>query len=678
MSKKGTLSIHSENIFPIIKKWLYSDHDIFIRELISNASDAILKFKKLCDMGETSDTLETPFQITVTLDKVARTITISDNGLGMTEDEIEKYITQIAFSGAEDFLNQYKDKLDNEQIIGHFGLGFYSSFMVASTVDIHTQSYKDAPPVNWSCDGGTSYETTEGTRTSRGTDIILHVSEDGEKFLKMSTLFSIIRKYCSFMPVPIYLINADPLDTEEDEDLSELKTGESADESANEGSSEDSTESTDESTGESTGESTDESAGESSDESTGESSDESSEEPAEDEPYVPRPLNDPFPLYAKNPSECTDKEYKDFYGRTFTELHSPLFWIHLNMEYPFKLKGILYFPKLKNEFEMAEGKIKLYNNQVFVADNIKEVIPEFLLLLKGVIDCPDIPLNVSRSFLQNDGFVSKISDYIVKKVADKLISLYKNDTVNYEKFWDSIAPFIKYGCLKDDKFFNKMNDYVLYKTTNNNYMTLPSYLHSVEETNKNHVVYISDADQQSQYVKIFKENDILAVYLAHQIDAPFMSHVESKNSAIKFMRVDSDLSTALQGGAIDTNKEQFLTNLFTIVLQKPHIKLSIQNLKSNNVASMLLVSEEARRMKDMIKMYGMDKRNIPPTEETLVLNQNHPLINALTNEALDAGTKVLICNHLYDLAVIANQPLSADAMQEFINRNNDLMLRILR
>ncbi|MGL5676482.1 MAG: molecular chaperone HtpG [Cellulosilyticaceae bacterium] len=611
MSKQGNLSIHSENIFPIIKKWLYSDHDIFVRELISNASDAILKFKKLCDMGEASCSTEETFQITVTTDEKAQTLTISDNGIGMTEEEIEKYITQIAFSGAEDFLNKYKDKMDDDQIIGHFGLGFYSSFMVANQVEIHTKSYQDASSVLWQCDGGTTYELTSGTRTNRGTDIILHVTDDCKSFLNYSTLTGIVEKYCNFMPVPIYVVDA-------------------------------------------------------------------SKETAEDATDAePTPINDTTPLYIKKPSECTEEAYKSFYQKTFMDFNEPLFWIHLNMDYPFRLKGILYFPKLKNDFEVVEGKIKLYNNQVFVADNIKEVIPEFLLLLKGVIDCPDIPLNVSRSFLQNDGFVQKISDYIIKKVADKLTSLSKNDTENYKKFWDSIAPFIKYGCLREQKFFTKMKDHILYKTTDEDYITLPDYLEKTKETLENKVVYISDEVQQAQYINMFKENGLLAVYLPHPIDSPFMSHVEAENSDVKFMRIDSDLSSALKNEAIDTDHETKITNLFNAVLNKEALKISVQNLKSKNVASMLLVSEEARRMQEMMKMYGMDPSALPPSEATLVLNQNHPLITTLVAKDLDASTKEMLCNHLYDLALLSNQTLSPEAMQAFLVRNNELMLKLV-
>lgn len=618
MSKQGNLSIHSENIFPIIKKWLYSDHDIFVREIISNACDAILKFRKLCDMGETTDETQTPFEVTVTVNEKESTITVSDNGIGMTEEEVEKYITQIAFSGAEDFLNKYQDKMDKEQIIGHFGLGFYSSFMVADTVEIDTLSYTGAPSVHWSCDGGTTYELSEGKRTTRGTDIILHVTEESKEFLNFYTLSSTIEKYCNFMPVPIYVVDANKETTTSAED-------------------------------------------------------------EENTVEAPKPVNDPIPLYTKKPSECTDEEYKTFYSKTFMDYNEPLFWIHLDMDYPFNLKGILYFPKLHNEYEMVEGKIKLYNNQVFVADNIKEVIPEFLLLLKGIVDCPDIPLNVSRSFLQNDGFVKKISDYITKKVADKLISLYKKELDHYKACWDSISPFIKYGCLREEKFSTKMKDYILYKTINDEYITLNDYLEKVKDTNENKVFYVSDKEKQSQYVTMFKENNLSAIYLTHPIDASFISHMEMQNKDVKFMRIDADISSALkeENTAIDTAKEEKLNTLFTSILNNDKLKVKLETLKSQTVPSMLLISEESRRMQEMMKLYGMDTNGMPPSEATLVLNENHPLITALSTKDLDEHTKELACKHLYDLALIANQSLSADTMQAFLQRNNELLMALL-
>ena len=623
MSRQGTLSIHSENIFPIIKKWLYSDHDIFTRELISNGCDAILKFKKLCDLGEATDTLNEAFKVTVTLNKTNKTLVFSDNGIGMTEEEIEKYITQIAFSGAEEFLEKYKDKMSDDQIIGHFGLGFYSAFMVGSVVEIDTLSYKGNEAIKWTCDGGTTYEISEGTRTTRGTTITLHVNEESETFLNFYTLREAVEKYCSFMPIPIYVI---------DEEAEAKKAAES------------------------------------------------DETKDIESPSAIAPINDVSPLYTKNPSECTDEEYKDFYRSTFHDFNEPLFWIHLNMDYPFRLKGILYFPKLSHEFETVEGRIKLYNNQVFVAENIKEVIPEFLLLLKGLIDCPDLPLNVSRSLLQNDGFVTKIADYITKKVADKLISLSKKENESYKKFWDDIAPFIKYGCLKESKFNDKMKDYVLFKTTDDTYLTLSEYLEKVAETNKNKVFYITDKEQQSQYIKLFKENDLLAVYLEHSIDAPFISLLERDHHDVKFTRIDSDISSALKGETTDKSQEEKLSTLFKEALNNDKLKVSVENLKSTGIASMLLISEESRRMQEMMKMYNMQGMNmgLPEEEVTLVLNQNHPLIDALAHRDLEADTKKLLCTHLYDLAQLSNHTLSPDAMHAFLERSNTLLSMIIK
>ncbi|MGL4736989.1 MAG: molecular chaperone HtpG [Cellulosilyticaceae bacterium] len=619
MAKQGTLSIHSENIFPIIKKWLYSDHDIFIRELVSNASDAILKFKKLCEIGEATDTLNAPYEITVTVNKEEGTIVISDNGIGLTVDEVEKYITQIAFSGAEDFLNQYKDKMADDQIIGHFGLGFYSSFMVSDQVTIDSLSYHSDEAIKWTCDGGTTYELSEGTRLTRGTDITLHVSEESKLFLDFYKLSEILEKYCSFMPVPIYVVDGD-------------KAHEQTEVVETEG-----------------------------------------EAPIVD---APTPINDTTPLYTQKPSECKDEDYKAFYQKTFMDFNEPLFWIHLNMDYPFRLKGILYFPKLQHEFEVAEGKIKLYNNQVFVAENIKEVIPEFLLLLKGVIDCPDLPLNVSRSFLQNDGFVQKISDYITKKVADKLTSLSKKENENYKKFWDDIAPFIKYGCLKEAKFYDKMKDHILFKTIEDEHVTLGEYLERAKDQHEGKVFYVSDKNQQSQYINLFKENGLLGVYLPHPIDAPFISHMEASNKEVKFLRIDSDLASALKGEEADKTHEEALTNLFKAVLGKETLKVSMENLKSKGIASMLLVSEEGRRMQEMMKMYGMSTMGLPENEATLVLNQNHPLITALSDEAVNTETKEMVCKHLYDLALLSNQTLSPEALTAFIERNNTLLLQM--
>ncbi|HHX62971.1 MAG TPA: molecular chaperone HtpG [Epulopiscium sp.] len=643
MSQKGTLSIHSENIFPIIKKWLYSDHDIFIRELISNGCDAILKFKKLCSMGETTCPADEKYKINVTLDEKARTITISDNGLGMTKEEIEKYINQIAFSGAEDFLEKYQDKMDQEQIIGHFGLGFYSSFMVANTVEINTLSYQDgAEPAKWSCDGGTDYEITDGTRTERGTDIILHISEDGETFLKEHELRGIIEKYCSFMPIPIFL---DVVKEKEEKTIASDIPADVAEDKATDIDGLD----VESITGEDT-----------------------EELDALDE--EPEPLNDINPLYTRKPSECTDEEYKDFYKKTFMDFNEPLFWIHLNMDYPFRLKGILYFPKLKHELETIEGTIKLYNNQVFVAENIKEVIPEFLLLLKGVIDCPDLPLNVSRSLLQNDGFVRKISDYITRKVADRLTSLYKKDNDNYVKFWDDISPFVKYGCIREPKFFDKMKDSVIYKTTSDDYISLDQYLERNKEKHENKVFYVSDALQQAQYIKLLKDNELEAILLTHSIDNAFMSHVEMRNQGVKFTRVDSDLSDALKGEEVDKDIQEKLSALFKEILGNEKLDVQVENLKTASISGMILLSEENRRMQEMMKMYGMDLGGAAPAaEEKLILNQNNPLIQLLSSKIEDKEISKLLCEQVYDLALLSHKPLEADAMTAFIERSNKVL-----
>lgn len=609
MSKKGTLSIHSENIFPIIKKWLYSDHDIFIRELISNGADAILKFKKLCSIGEATFPADESYEIHVTLDEEAKTITISDNGIGMTKEEIEKYINQIAFSGAEDFLEQYKDKMDQDQIIGHFGLGFYSSFMVADTVDIQTLSYQEgAQAAKWSCDGGTDYEITDGSRTERGTDIILHIGEEGETFLKEYELRSIIEKYCSFMPVPIYLdvVGKEKEELAEGEDLA--------------------------------------------------------------------PLNNVTPLYTKKPNACTDEEYKEFYQQTFMDPNEPLFWIHLNMDYPFRLKGILYFPKLNHELETVEGAIKLYNNQVFVAENIKEVIPEFLLLLKGVIDCPDLPLNVSRSLLQNDGFVKKISDYITRKVADTLNSLYKKENDKYVEFWNDISPFVKYGCIREPKFFERVKDSIIYKTTSDDYITLDQYLERNKEKHEDKVFYVSDAVQQAQYINLLKENDLEAILLTHSIDNPFMSTVEMQNQGVSFSRVDSALSDTLKGEEVAEEIQEKLSTLFKEVLDKKELDVKVENLNSDSISAMILLSEENRRMQEMMEMYGMNFGGpIPEAQEQLVLNQNNPLIQLLSEKIDDEETSKLLCQQVYDLALLSHKPLEADAMTAFIERSNKVL-----
>lgn len=622
--EKGSLSIHSENIFPIIKKWLYSDHDIFVRELISNASDAITKLKQLSTMNETSIEENPQFKIDVLLDETAKTITFSDNGIGMTEEEIKKYINQIAFSGAEDFLNTYKDKSDKEQIIGHFGLGFYSSFMVAEQVTIHTLSHvKGAKPALWRCDGGTEFELEPGTRNTRGTEITLHISEDGLSFLSEYTLRQTINKYCGFMPYEIYL-------TVVGKELAKDADGNVIIEE-------------------------------------------------------PKPLNTTLPLYAKSPSDCTDEDYKAFYRSTFNDFKEPLFWIHLNMDYPFNLKGILYFPKLNTEFDTMEGQIKLYNSQVFVADNIKEVIPEFLLLLKGVIDCPDLPLNVSRSFLQNDGFVKKISNYISKKVADKLSGLFKTEREAFEGFWEDISPFIKFGGLKDEKFYDSVQNIYLYKTLNGAFVTLEEYLESAKEKHDNKVFYVSDAKQQGQYINMFKDHGLDAVMLTHSIDSPFISHLEAKKENVTFSRIDADLNEHLKGAETLSAEEKasalsHLENLFKTSLSLDSLKIALEPMKTEDVSAMVVLSEESRRMQDMMRMYGMAGMdpNMFKTETTLILNSNHSLVKHLMVETnIEEETKHLICEHLYDLAMISHTPLDSDAMTKFIKRNNALLLKLI-
>lgn len=622
--EKGSLSIHSENIFPIIKKWLYSDHDIFVREIISNASDAITKLKQLSSMNEASLEENAHFQIEVILDEAAKTITFSDNGIGMTDEEIKKYINQIAFSGAEDFLNKYKDKSDKEQIIGHFGLGFYSSFMVAEQVEIHTLSYqKDAEPALWRCDGGTEFELEKGSRNKRGTDIILHVSDDGKEFLNEYTLRTVIQKYCSFMPYEIFL-------TVVGKELSKDADGNVVIEE-------------------------------------------------------PKPLNTTLPLYAKSPSDCTDEDYKAFYRTTFNDFKEPLFWIHLNMDYPFNLKGILFFPKLNTEFDTIEGQIKLYNSQVFVADNIKEVIPEFLLLLKGVIDCPDLPLNVSRSFLQNDGFVKKISNYISKKVADKLSGLFKTEREQFEGFWDDISPFIKFGGLKDEKFYESLESIYLFKTLDGKYVTIQEYLDAVAQKHENKIFYVSDAVQQAQYIKLFKDHALDAVMLTHSIDAPFISLLESKKENLTFSRIDADLNEHLKGEEHLTEEDkkaalEKLQEMFKKALGVEEIKLQLEAMKTDELSAMVVLSEESRRMQDMMRMYGMPgvDPNMFKTETTLILNSKNALVtHLLDNDSIDEATRQLICEHLYDLAMISHAPLSSEAMTKFINRSNALMLKLV-
>ena len=614
-NQKGSISIHTENIFPIIKKWLYSDKDIFIREHISNRCDAVNKYKKLISLGEAKGNTDENYKIKVSIDKENSALIFEDNGIGMTAEEVEKYINQVAFSGAEDFFNTYKDKMNEENdIIGHFGLGFYSSFMVSKKVQIDTLSYKEnATPVRWVSEDGLEFELTQSdNRETRGTTITLFLADDSKEFLEEYTVRNIIDKYCSFLPVDIY--------------LETIKT----------------------------------------------------EETKEDEVVDTTPINDTNPLWLKAPKDCTDEEYKEFYRKVFKTFDEPLFWIHLNVDYPFNLKGILYFPKLKNEFELIEGKVKLYNNQVFVADNIKEVIPEFLLLLKGVIDCPDLPLNVSRSFLQNDRDVSKISKHIVKKVADKLKSLYKNERENYEKFWDDIQVFIKFGCLKDESFYDKVKDSILFKTINSQYITLNDYLENCKEKHENKVFYVSNEEQQSQYIKLFKDYGLDAVILDSTIDNHFISMIEFKNQGVHFNRIDADLSDILKENDNEDNKEirTDIENLFKDVIGDRINNYSVESLKSEDTPAIILISEQSRRMAEMRSQFaGMDFGMSFEEEKTLVINNNSSIVKKLVSLKDDESKKEqisLICNQIVDIALLSNKELD-----EFIKRNNQLMSMVI-
>ena len=678
--KHGALSINSDNIFPIIKKWLYSDHDIFYRELISNGCDAITKLKKLDMMGEYELPEGYKPRVDVIVDPDAKTIRFIDNGVGMTADEVEEYINQIAFSGATDFIAKYKDKTNDDQIIGHFGLGFYSAFMVADEVHIDTLSWqRDAKPVHWECDGGTEYDMQDGTRTEVGTCITLFLNEDCLQFCNEYKATEVIKKYCSFMPVEIYVSRANTPETQTILASEKLDSDHVIEEVKKE-----------------------------------------KEEDPDKLKITKRPelINDTHPLWTKNPSECTKEEYIDFYRKVFMDYKEPLFWIHLNMDYPFNLKGILYFQKINMEYESIEGVIKLYNNQVFIADNIKEVIPEFLLLLKGVIDCPDLPLNVSRSALQNDGFVKKISDYITKKVADKLSGMCKTQKEEYEKYWDDIAPFIKFGCLKDEKFCEKMTDYILFKNLDGKYMTLPECLEvnktdpdetqegavdengekveaevvedksedSAEEEKKDKTIYyVTDEKQQSQYINMFKAAKMDAVMLTDRIDQPFISQLEAKNEGIHFARIDADLTDAFKAKTSKKTQEELnaqaekVEKLVQKALKNDKIKVKIEKLKNKKVSSVLTVSEESRRMQDMMKMYGggMDMSMFGAEGETLVLNANHPLVTYITEHEDDANTE-MICEQLYDLAKLQNAPLSPEAMTKFVARSNDIMLLLAK
>lgn len=653
--EQGSLSINSENIFPIIKKWLYSDHDIFYRELISNGCDAITKLKKLSIMGEYEEVDGEKYRLDVIVSPENKTIKIIDNGIGMTVDEVKQYINQIAFSGAEAFLAQYKDKTNEEQIIGHFGLGFYSAFMVADRVTIDTLSYKPgSTSVHWKSEGGTEFEMSEGDKETRGTEITLYLNEDSYEFSNEYRAKEVIQKYCSFMPVEIYFTNADaPIEEKKEEEKEEIIDAEvDADGNAVENSDADDTEANE-------------------------------EEKVEDK--EPKPINNPTPLWTKHPNDCSEEEYKEFYRNVFHDFKEPLFWIHLNMDYPFNLKGILYFPKINTEYDSVEGTIKLYNNQVFIADNIKEVIPEFLMLLKGVIDCPDLPLNVSRSALQNDGFVKKISEYITKKVADKLSGMYKVEKESYEKYWDDISPFIKYGCLKDEKFRDKMKDFIIFKNLEGKYITLPDYAEANKEKANDKIYYATDLQQQSQYINMFKEAGIDALVLTHNIDQPFISQLEQQDDKLHFQRIDADLTDSFkeevaEGEEADKLKEKTdaLTELFRKVLNKEKLEVKVEKLKNENVSSMVTLSEESRRMQDMMKMYnmyGMDP-GMFGSSETLVLNANNKLVQYIF-EHKDEDVSIF-CEQLYDLALLSHKPLEAEAMTKFISRSNEIMLKMAK
>ena len=690
-SRKGSLSIESENMFPIIKKWLYSDHDIFIRELVSNGCDAITKLKKLDIMGEYTLPDDYKPSIQVVVDTEGKSLSFTDTGLGMTEDEVDEYINQVAFSGATDFLEKYKDKANEEQIIGHFGLGFYSAFMVADRVTIDTLSWKEgAAPVRWESEGGINFEMSEGDKKEIGTTITLYLSEDSLEFANEYRVREVLTKYCSFMPVEIFLSKEGAEQEYETIDKEELREDDVVVENIVEEAK------------------TEERENENGEKEVVEVS------PRKEKVKInkrPVSISTTTPLWMKHPNDCTDDEYKEFYRSVFNDYKEPLFWIHLNMDYPFNLKGILYFPKVNTEYDNLEGVIKLYNNQVFIADNIKEVIPEFLMLLKGVIDCPDLPLNVSRSALQNDGFVKKISDYITKKVADKLSGMYKVDKENYEKYWEDISPFIKYGCLKDSKFREKMSDYIVFKDLNDKYITLPEYVDAVKEKdgdtkentaententdaseNKNGeneeepttVYYVTDMQQQSQYVNMFKEQNINAVILSHNIDQAFISQLEQGDLKVSFKRIDAGLNDTMKDDADEETikkETEELSEIFKKALGKENLEVKVEKLKNENVSSMLTLSEETRRMQDMMKMYsaggaGMNM-DMFGDSATLVLNSSNKLVQYILNNK-DAENVDMFCKQLYDLAVLANHPLKAEEMTEFVNRSNEIMLLLAK
>ena len=681
--KKGTLSIDSENIFPIIKKWVYSDHDIFVRELVSNGCDAITKLKKLDMMGEYELPEDYKPKIEVIVNPEEKTMKFIDNGLGMTAEEVEEYITQIAFSGATQFLEKYKDKTTDDEMIGHFGLGFYSAFMVADEVQIDTLSYKEgAKPVHWASEGGTEYEMQEGNKTTVGTEITLYLNEDSLEFANEYRAREVLERYCSFMPVEIFLskANAEPeYDTIDEADVLDTDTVvEHITEEPKEGEE---------------------------------------GEPKQKAKIVRRPvsISDTHPLWTKNPSECTKDDYIDFYRKVFMDYKEPLFWIHLNMDYPFNLKGILYFPKINTEYDSIEGKIKLYNNQVFIADNIKEVIPEFLMVLKGVIDCPDLPLNVSRSALQNDGFVNKVADYISKKVADKLNGMFKTDRENYEKYWDDISPFIKFGCLKDEKFGEKMKNSMLYKNLDHKYMTLEDIIKEAKgeeadaakteetkaeetktdaeeskdadakEEEKTRIFYVTDEVQQSQYINMFKAQGQDAIILTHNIDSAFITYLEQKHQEVQFLRIDADVHDSLKDEVAEDEKEEFqkttdsLVEIFRKELGNEKLDVKVEKLKDENVASMAVLSEENRRMQEMMKMYGMGGMDASMfgSQATLVLNANHPLVQFLVANK-DSENVSIICKQLYDLAMLAHKPLNPEEMTAFVKRSNDIMMLLTK
>ncbi len=702
--KHGNLSINSDNLFPIIKKWLYSDHDIFYRELISNGCDAITKLKKLDMMGEYELPADYKAKIQIIVNPDEKTLKFIDNGLGMTADEVEEYINQIAFSGATDFIEKYKDKANDDQIIGHFGLGFYSAFMVADQVTIDTLSYKKgATPVHWACDGGTEFDMTDGTKEGVGTEITLYLNEDCLEFANEYRAREVIEKYCSFMPTPIFLSKANAETEYETIDAADKLDTDTVVEEIHEEAK------------------TEEKENENGEKEVVEVS------PAKEKLKIvkrPVPLNDTNPLWAKNPKDCTDEEYKEFYRKVFLDYKEPLFWIHLNMDYPFNLKGILYFPKINTEYDSIEGTIKLYNNQVFIADNIKEVIPEFLMLLKGVIDCPDLPLNVSRSALQNDGFVKKISEYITKKVADKLIGMCKTEKESYEKYWDDISPFIKFGCLKDTKFCDKMNDYILFKNLDDKYLTLPELLVKEEEKKddaevldkdgnpitdtgdaaasdntadgsdtsadsekdeRKVIYYVTDKVQQGQYIKLFKEQNMQAVILDHNIDTSFITQLEQRNEKYKFMRIDADVTESLKDetSAEDLKAEtDALTEVFKKALNNDKLTVKVEKLKNENISSIITLSEEGRRMQDMMKMYAMNgmggmDMNMFAADQTLTLNANNELVKYIF-EHKDSENVPMFCEQLYDLAVLSNHPLSVDEMTKFVERSNKIMMLLAK